>query len=132
MIKNRAIKYLILTVVSLVTPFLVTMIIIMITGDRVSGMKNFAIPSIVLIHLIFALIQLEGIILKKIIYGIIAVIISTGITLIPIYFDIKLNIDMYGFWDLVVFFALGTIGTWEFLYQIDKKINKKNYNTNYR
>ena len=126
MIKNRAYKYLILTVLSLVTPFLVTMVIIMISGDRISGMKNFTIPSIILIHMIFALTLLESIILKKIIFGILAVILSTGITLIPIYFDIRLNIDMYGFWDLIVFFTLGTIGTWEFLYQIDKKINKKN------
>ena len=111
---------------AIVIPFLMTMLIIIVTGDRITGMKNFAIPSIVLIHLLFSLTQLNGNILKKIVYGIIAAIISTGLTVIPIYYDIKLNIDMYGFWDLIVFFTLGTVGTWECLYQIDKKINKNN------
>ncbi|WP_340202516.1 hypothetical protein [Ascidiimonas sp. W6] len=111
---------------AIVIPFLLTMIIIMVSGDRITGMKNFAIPSIVLIHLSFSLTQLRGTVLKKIIYGIIAAIISTAVTIIPIYFDVQLNIDNYGFWDLIVFFALGTIGTWECLYQIDKKINKNN------
>lgn len=111
---------------AIVIPFLVTMIIIIVTGDRIAGMKNFAIPSIVLIHLLFSLTQLNGKVLKKILYGIIASIISTGLTSLPIYFNIRLNIDMYGFWDLIVFFTLGTIVTWECLYQIDKKMNKNN------
>ncbi|MBT30259.1 MAG: hypothetical protein CMO01_11415 [Thalassobius sp.] len=126
MIQNRGIKYLMLIVGSLVIPFLVTMVIIMITGDRITGMKNFSIPSIILIHLIFSLTQLKGRILKKVIYGIFAAIISTGLIIIPMYFDIQLNIDMYGFWEVIIFFSLATIGTWECMYQIDKKINKNN------
>ncbi|GAB5465692.1 MAG: hypothetical protein Kapaf2KO_11280 [Candidatus Kapaibacteriales bacterium] len=126
MIQNRAIKYLILVIGAIVIPFLMTMVIIIVTGDRIAGIKNFAIPSIVLIHLLFSLTQLNGKVIKKVVYGIIAAIISTGLTVIPIYYDIKLNIDIYGFLDLVIFFTLGTVGTWECLYQIDRKINKNN------
>jgi len=124
MIKNRIKKYLLLIIGSFVISFLVTIILIIITGDRISGLKYFAIPTILLINLSFAITQIELTILRKVIYGIIASIISICLILIPIYFDIKLNIDMYGFWDLIVFFSIGIIVTWECIYQIDKRINK--------
>ncbi len=31
---------------------------------------------------------------------------------------------MYGYWDLITFFTLSTIGTWEIIYQIDKMRSK--------
>jgi len=99
-------------------------VIIMITGDRIYGMKYFAIPSVLLIHFTFALTQLKLTILKRILLGAIAAVISSAITLIPLYLDFKLNIDIYGFWDIIVFHTIGTIGTWELLNQLVKLITK--------
>ena len=39
----------------IVTPYVTTMIIIIITGDRIEGMKLGAIPGLILPHLIFGL-----------------------------------------------------------------------------
>ena len=124
MIQNRFKKYLLLLIGSIVVPYMATIVIIMITGDRISGMKYFAIPTVLLIHFTFALTQLKLTILKRILLGAIAAVISSAITLIPLYLDFKLNIDMYGFWDIIVFHTIGTIGAWELLNQLVNLITK--------
>ncbi len=122
MIQNRLHKYIFLVVCCLITPLLLAMIIIIFTGDRIMGLQYFLIPSILLIHLLFSFTQLKAGIWKKVVFAFIASVLASGFCFVPLYFNIQLNLDMYGFWDLVVFFCLGSIGAWELLYQLNKKI----------
>lgn len=124
MINKRFKKYVFLLLGSAIIPWIVTILVIVITGDRMSGLKYFAFPSILLVHLLFAFSQLNKKVLTKLGYGLIAATIATLLALIPIYFDLSLRIDDYGYWEAIIFFCLGTIGSWELLFQIDKKVRK--------
>jgi len=79
-----------------------------------------------IIHLTFALTLSEFNKGKKVVLGIIATILATGITSIPLVFGLELHLDMYGYWDLIIFYAIGTIGAWELLHQITRRIKGDN------
>lgn len=125
MINNRVKKYTALAILSLLLPFVITGIIIMITGDRTDGMSNFLIPSILIIHLVFSLTQIKKKLIIKLLYTLISSLFTFGFLYMFIHYDINLNIDMYGFWDLVVFLIVSNICSWEILNQIDKRIRTK-------
>jgi len=131
MMKKRVFKYLFLVIISLVISFLVAMSLIIITGDRISGLKYFAVPSVFIVHVIFSLTQVEARVFRKIIYSVFAIVISSVFTLTLLFLGVDLNMDQYGFWDLIIFFIIGSIGAWECLYQIDQRIVKK-VGDNYR
>ena len=125
MIRDRLIKYLILLSVSVLIPFIFTVMIIWMTDDRIRGMKYFIVPSILIIHLSFALTQLHAKKMKRVFLGFLAAIIAIAIIAIPVFLDLRLNVDMYGYWDIIIFFAVGTIGAWELIYQVDRLFKKK-------
>ena len=125
MINNRLKQYTILGLLSLLSPYITSIMIIMITGDRTEGMSYFLTPSILIIHLLFSLIQIKKNIFLKLIYVLISSLFTIGFLYVTIYYDIKLNIDMYGFWDLVVFLLISNIISWEILNQVDKRIRTK-------
>jgi drug/metabolite transporter (DMT)-like permease len=109
---------------SIVIPLITIFIIILITGDRMNGLQYFTIPSFLIVHLLFAYFYLKKKLLIKLILGILAATVAAVFILLPILFDFSFNLDIYGFWDGIIFFTLGTVGTWEAIYQIDKVINK--------
>ena len=123
MINNRLKQYSILGLLSLLSPYIITIIIIIITGDRTEGMSYFLIPSILIIHLVFSLTQIKKKLIIKLLYTLISSLFTFGFLYVTIYYDINLNIDMYGFWDLVVFLLISNIISWEILNQVDKGIN---------
>ena len=124
MIENRIPKYLILLISSLIIPFIVAMVIIVLTGDRTSGMGYFPIPAILLIHLSFAF-QIKCGRIKKASMALLAILIAAAITSIPLILNFTFNIDMYGFSSLIIFYAIGTVSAWEILFQIDARLPKK-------
>lgn len=123
MINNRLKQYTILGLLSILSPHIITFLIIIITGDRTEGMSYFLIPSILIIHLVFSLTQIKKKLIIKLLYTLISSLLTFGLLYVTIYYDINLNIDMYGFWDLVVFLLISNIISWEILNQVDKGIN---------
>ena len=125
MINNRLKQYTILGLLSILSPHIITFLIIIITGDRTEGMSYFLIPSILIIHLVFSLTQIKKKLIIKLLYTLISSLFTFGFLYVTIYYDINLNIDMYGFWDLVVFLLISNIISWEILNQVDKGIRTK-------
>lgn len=125
MIKKRALKYLFLTAISIAVPYFMTFLLILITGSRINGMSYFIFPSLILIHLIFSFTQVKSGLFKKVLFGVVAGIFSVAITWVMMSFDLSLGIDIYGYWDLIIFNAVGVIGGWELLCQIDRVVARK-------
>ena len=127
---NRVIKYLLLGLLTVVTPYVTTMILIIVTGDRIEGMKLGAVPGLILPHLIFGLAFIKRHLTIKLllttlvtatIYGLLMVTIRLGI--------IKTNFDIYGFWDLAVTNIIVGLFVWEIFYHLDKLIIKRQVTT---
>lgn len=124
--KNRFIKYLLLGVLTVATPYVATMILIVVTGDRIEGMKLGAIPGLIIPHLIFGLTFIKKrlaitflltTLLTGTVYGLLKVITRLEI--------IETNFDIYGFWNLsVTNFIIGLI-VWEVLFHLDKLMTKR-------
>jgi len=106
-------------------PYFMAFLLILITGNRINGMSYFIFPSLILIHLIFSFTQVKSGLFKKVLFGVVAGIFSVTITWVMMSFDLSLGIDIYGYWDLIIFNAVGVIGGWELLYQIDRVVVRK-------
>lgn len=122
---NRFLKYLLLGVLTIVTPYVTTMILIIVTGDRIEGMKLGAIPGLILPHLIFGLIFIKRQLTTKLLLTILVTATIYGLLMVTIRLEvIKTNFDIYGFWDLAVTNFLVGLIAWEMYYQTEKLINK--------
>jgi hypothetical protein len=119
---HRFIKYFLLAVLSIVTPYLGTMILIIATGDRIEGMKLGVMPGLILPHLIFGLLFIKKQLMAKFLLATLMTVIIFGLVIATSELDvIKTYFDIYGFWDLVVTnFVIGLIA-WETFYQVDKR-----------
>ena len=112
--KNRFIKYLLLGVLTIVTPYVATMILIMVTGDRIEGMKLGAVPGLILPHLIFGLIFIKRQLTTKLLLTTLVTAIIYGLLMVTIRLDIiKTNFDIYSFWDLALTNFLVGLVAWE-------------------
>ena len=121
----RIFKYLLLGVLTVVTPYVTTMILIIVTGDRIVGMKLGAIPGLILPHIIFGLIFVKRPLTTKLLLTILVTFIIYGLLMVTIRLEvIKTNFDIYGFWDLAVTNFLVGLVAWETYYQTDKLIAK--------
>ena len=123
---NRFIKYLLLGILTIVTPYVTTMILIIVTGDRIEGMQLAAIPGLILPHLIFGLTFIKRQLTTKFLITILVTATIYGLLIVTIRLElIKTNFDIYGFWDLAVTnFAVGLVA-WQTFYQVDKLVTKR-------
>ncbi len=123
---NRFIKYLLLGVLTVVTPYVTMMILIIVTGDRIEGMKLSATPGIVLPHLIFGLTFIKKNLTTKFLLTTLVTATIYGLLIVTIRLEIiKTNFDIYGFWDLAVTNFIAGLIVWEIFYQLDKLIAKR-------
>lgn len=111
---------------TIVTPYVTTMILIIVTGDRIEGMKLGAVPGLILPHLIFGLIFIKRKLTTKLLLTTLVTAIIYGLLIGTIRLElIRTNFDIYGFWDLAVTnFSVGLIA-WETFYHVDKLITKR-------
>lgn len=123
---NRFVKYLLLGILTIVTPYVTTMILIIVTGDRIEGMKLGAIPGLILPHLIFGLIFIKRQLTTKLLLTTLVTAIIYGLLIGTIRLElIKTNFDIYGFWDLAVTNFIVGLVAWETFYHVDKLITKR-------
>jgi hypothetical protein len=122
---RRILKYLLLGALTIVTPYVTTMLFIIVTGDRIEGMKLGAIPGLILPQFIFGLTFIERQLTAKILLTIIMTTIIYGLLFAIIRFElIRTNFDMYGFWDLALTNLILGLIAWESYYQASKVTNQ--------
>src|SRR5262245_46557900 len=123
---KRLLKYLLLGVLTTVTPYILTMLFILVTGDRIEGMKMAAIPGLVLPHLVFGYNFIERPLIAKLLLSCLVTAAVCGLLFVIIQSElIKTDIDMYGFWDLAISNFIAGLIAWEIFYHIDKSIPGK-------
>lgn len=133
---NRLLKYLLLVVLTIVTPYVTTIILIIVTSDRIEGLKLGVISGLILPNLIFGLAFIQRQLTTKIlltifvtaaIYGLLFITIKPGIGFLtdtPGHEFIYTNFDTYGFWDLAVTNLIFGLITWETFYHANKLMTK--------
>lgn len=127
-ITNRLFYYALLAGLSIVTPYILTIIFIIATGDRYDGMKLAAIPGLATVHLIFGLIFIKRKLLQKILLTIVITAITFGLVWVGLTRNIiKTGWDIYQFWDLSVTNFLAGLIIWETYFQIEQKFNNSKY-----
>lgn len=105
---------------------LITVILTIFTGDRVSGMKMSVVPGVLLVHLIFGAFFIKKNLIHK---TLLIILFPTFIMGLACFFIVnqtlvKTNFDIYGFWDLsLTNFIIGLI-VWELFYQINMKVSE--------
>jgi hypothetical protein len=118
-------KYILLGVLTIVTPYVTTMILIIVTGDRIEGMKLGAVPGLIVPHLIFGLIFIKRQLTTKLLLTILVTAIIYGLLMVTMRLEIiRTNFDIYGFWDLALTNFLVGLIAWEAYHQTDKLITK--------
>jgi hypothetical protein len=127
---NRFFRYLLLGVLTIITPYVTTMILIIVTGDRIEGMKLGSIPGLIFPHLIFGAMFLNRQLTTKLIVTTLLTAIIYGLLMVTIRLEIiKTKFDIYGFWDLALTNFLVGLIAWETYYQTDKLISKGQVST---
>ena len=126
LIKRRVAQYSLLVAMSRFLPFIFSLIIIAVTGEREKGMAlGFWIP-LLLINIVFAFIRIKGKAILNITFGIIVTLLTIGI----IYFISNQGVlnnpkirehDQYGIITLISLFSLVSIINWEVIDKIYKK-----------
>lgn len=121
-ILNRFLYYLLLAGLCLTVPYILTMLFIIFTGDRYTGMYNAVLPGLLISQLLFGFIFIKKNLIRKIILSIIVSIIALGFVWAILKIDlIKTTLDIYRFLDLAVLNFIAGFITWELFYQIDKR-----------
>jgi hypothetical protein len=127
---NGFIKYLLLGVLTIVTPYVTTMILIIVTGDRIEGMELGVIPGVILPHLIFGLTFIKRHLATKFLLTTLVTSTIYGLFIVTIGLEIiKTNFDIYGFWDQAVTNFITGLIVWEMFYHLDKLITKSHVAT---
>lgn len=125
-IKRRFYNYLWLLILSVIVPYLITVILTIFTGDRVSGMKMSVVPGVLLVHLIFGAFFIKKNLIHKTLLIILFSTFIMGLVWVFVVNQtlVKINFDIYGFWDLsFTNFVIGVV-VWELFYQINMTISK--------
>jgi len=127
-ISNRLLYYILLGGLSITTPYILTMIFIIATGDRYDGMRLGVIPGIVTVHIAFGLIFIK----KKLVQKIFLTVVVTTIAFILVWLGMANKIittgwDLYQFWDLAITNFLAGLILWETFFQVNHRLtNPKN------
>ena len=120
-LKQRIFSYVILGILCVIMPYITTIVLIIATGDRITGMSYSFIPSTIIVHLIFAIVFLK---VKKILKYTLP-LVTALISIIGTYFLGSLNLfhigfDIYGYWDMVLIHFIIATTTWIIIYHILK------------
>ena len=122
-ITKRLLYYLLLAGLCIVLPYVLTIILIIITGDRYDGMKFAVFPGLISAQFIFGLTFIKENITKKIILDILLTGFILGLVWLGMTMGIiNTGIDSYQFWDLALTNFIAGLITWEIFYQIDSRL----------
>jgi xanthine/uracil permease len=125
---KRLLYYLLLVGLTIVTPYLTTMVCIIATGDRYEGMTTAVIPGIIIVHLVFGLIAVKLNWTGKLLWTVLLSAIIFGLVILLLRLElIKTNFDLYGFWDIALSNLIAGLIVWTSFFQIHQKLTKQKY-----
>jgi hypothetical protein len=127
---KRLLYYLLLIGLTIVTPYITTMVCIAVTGDRYEGMATAVIPGIIIVHLVFGLIVVKLNWTGKLLWTILLSAIIFGLVILLLKIElVKTNFDMYGFWDISLSNLIAGLIVWTSFLQIHQRLTKKSMRT---
>ena len=107
----------------LVIPYILTIVLIIVTGDRYDGMTYASIPGLLSAQFIFGLIFIKKKGLSKIVLCSILTALTFGLVWVGMTMEIiKTGLDSYQFWDLAITNLIAGIIIWELFYQINNRV----------
>ncbi len=122
---KRLLIYLLLIALTIVVPYVATMICIAVTGNRYDGMGIAIIPGIILVHIIFGIVVIKLHWLKKIVWSLVMSVIIFVLVILMVSLNlIKTHLDIYSFWDLVISNLIAGLVCWELFFQIHQRLSK--------
>ena len=112
-IKQRIFSYIILGILCVIMPYLTAIVLIIATGDRITGLSYCFIPSTIIVHFVFAIIFLKvKKILKYTLPLVTALISITGTYFLGFLNLFHIELDMYGYWDMVLIHFIIATSMW--------------------
>src|SRR6187549_1529703 len=97
---RRPFNYLLLAVLIILVQVLLTIVLVIATGDQIEGMKLSAIPGVIAPQFLFGLIFIKHKIIVRLMLSAVMTACIFGFLLLLIQMDfIKTNLDIYGIWD---------------------------------
>jgi hypothetical protein len=130
--RKRLLKYLVLAMLVLIVPYMVIIVLTMVTGDRGYGMTHALLPSILLPHFIFGLYFIQKRILVRIAFSILLSVLALILVVVSVqyHFFVVTAVDMYGFFYLAINNFLGGLIAWEAFNFLDRFISARRVRTN--
>lgn len=115
--------YLLLAILVVASPFVIMMVMIMITGSRESGMGYGVLPGLLLPQLVFGLIFIRKPFVPRVMWIVAGILLTYGL----FWSGMKLGMitsgwDLYGYWDLVLTSLIASIVAWELVYQVSSRL----------
>ncbi len=124
-IVRRVLSIVLFAVLCIIIPYIITFLLISMTGDRVQGMKLGVVPGVLITHMVFGMFYLQTVpwirmIVTLVATGLIYYLLIQSIT----HELIHTNWDENGYWDLTATnFLIGVI-VWEIAYHLVVLLNK--------
>jgi hypothetical protein len=126
--RKRILFYLALLPISLGASYFSAMLIILISGDRYTGLSFSVILALPITHYIFGRFFLKTRLIIKILVPLIITLASFGVLLLiwSLHLEGTHIFDMYGYVDLIILMFVIFVVLWEITYQIlIRCLNKK-------
>lgn len=126
----RLFYYVLLAALSIVLPYIITILFIITTGDRFEGMKLAIIPGLATVHTIFGLIFIRDRLLQKLLLTVLFTVLALILVWLSLTNEIiNTGLDKYYFWDLAINNFLAGLFVWEIYFQISNRLRMRIENT---
>ena len=125
--QTRIQKYVLHLVLSIIAPLLLTIILIIISGNREFGMIYGILSGLILLNLFYAFFFLKSKLWINFVSGLFVTTLSCGVVYIVLINKIKPNFDFYGIYTALLSYGISSIIAWEICYQVLKLKNSNDY-----
>ena len=124
-LQKRIALYLLLAALVVAFPFVIMIVMIMISGSRESGMGYGVLPGLLLPQFVFGLIFVRKPFVPRVLWIVAGILLTYGL----FWSGMKLGMitsgwDIYGYWDLVLTSLIASIVAWELVYQMSSRLMK--------
>ena len=124
-LQKRIALYLLLAALVVAFPFVIMIVMIMISGSRESGMGYGVLPGLLLPQFVFGLIFVRKPFVPRVLWIVAGILLTYGL----FWSGMKLGMitsgwDLYGYWDLVLTSLIASIVAWELVYQMISRLMK--------
>ncbi len=127
--QTRIQKYALHLGLSLIAPLLLTMVLIIISGDREFGMVYGIISGLMFLNLFYAFYFLKSKFWINLVSGLLVTTLSCGVVYIILTNKIKPDFDFYGIYTALFSYGISSIVAWEICYQVLKLKNSNDTNS---